>query len=136
MDRPPPFLHTERLLGCFDDDIAAACASYRVYIDADIAEQLNNQVRGERIGSDSFLANRFSVNPPLPEIPRVQIEPAPPPLTEIFTSHTEDAVAIAYRKHGYTLREIADHLGCHYSTISRRLKREEGERQASLQCKT
>jgi IS30 family transposase len=42
-------------------------------------------------------------------------------------------VAVAYREHGYTLREIAQHLGCHYSTVSRRLRREE---QTLLQRKT
>ncbi|MGH3028620.1 MAG: helix-turn-helix domain-containing protein, partial [Gaiellaceae bacterium] len=34
-------------------------------------------------------------------------------------------VSTAYRRHGYTLRSIAEHLGCHYSTVSRRLRREE-----------
>jgi REP-associated tyrosine transposase len=34
-------------------------------------------------------------------------------------------VAVAYRQYGYALREIAEHLGCHYSTVSRRLLREE-----------
>jgi putative transposase len=28
----------------------------------------------------------------------------------------------AYRRHGYRLAEIADHLGVHYATVSRRLK--------------
>jgi len=28
----------------------------------------------------------------------------------------------AYRRHGYRLAEIADYLGVHYATVSRRLK--------------
>ena len=31
----------------------------------------------------------------------------------------------AYRRHGYRLAEIADHLGVHYATVSRRLKQAE-----------
>ena len=53
-------------------------------------------------------------------------------LTPIFPSE-QAAVAAAYRDHGYSLREIGEHLSCHYSTVSRRLRREEG---SVLQCKT
>jgi IS30 family transposase len=35
------------------------------------------------------------------------------------------AIAEAYREHGYTMKEIADHLNVHYATISRRLRRHE-----------
>jgi len=47
----------------------------------------------------------------------------------------------AYRDHGYTQREIAEHLGVHYATISRRIKKWEetqGSRSKSkmLTCKT
>lgn len=34
-------------------------------------------------------------------------------------------IAEAYREHGYTMKEIADHLGVHYATISRRLRKHE-----------
>jgi DNA-directed RNA polymerase specialized sigma24 family protein len=83
-------------------------------------------VRGERLGSDGFLRERFGIDPPLAEIPRVQIEPERRPLSEILADE-RFAVASAYRSHGYSLAEIATHLGCHYSTVSRRLSREEDE---------
>jgi REP element-mobilizing transposase RayT len=35
--------------------------------------------------------------------------------------------------HGYTLREIAEHLGCHYSTVSRKLSRAERTTDARTQ---
>jgi hypothetical protein len=41
-------------------------------------------------------------------------------------------IALAYRKHGYTMAEIAAALGCHVSTVSRRLRDFEG-RDARLQ---
>ena len=42
-------------------------------------------------------------------------------------------IATAYREHGYTLREIAEYLGCHYSTVSRKLREQEGR---VRECKT
>jgi len=35
------------------------------------------------------------------------------------------AIAEAYRTHGYQMREIADYLGLHYSTVSRRIRQAE-----------
>lgn len=48
----------------------------------------------------------------------------PPELAEIFSTEAEP-ILVAYRRYGYTLREIAGHLGCHYQTVSRRLRRSE-----------
>jgi len=54
-------------------------------------------------------------------------------LSELF-DHTDDicsAVLTAHRSGHFTMRQIADHLGVHYSTISRLLIRME-----MLDCKT
>jgi IS30 family transposase len=59
--------------------------------------------------------------------------PLPPSLEELFADGDERPVARAYRRYGYTLQQIAAHLGCHYSTVSRRLRREEAE---TRECKT
>jgi len=32
----------------------------------------------------------------------------------------------AYREHGYTMKQVAEHLGVHYATVSRRLRKLEG----------
>lgn len=34
-----------------------------------------------------------------------------------------EGIAQAYREHGYTMAEIAEHLDLHYATVSRRLRR-------------
>ncbi|MBP6204652.1 MAG: helix-turn-helix domain-containing protein, partial [Nitrospira sp.] len=39
----------------------------------------------------------------------------------------EKTIHQAYRQYGYRLAEIADHLGVHAATVSRRLKRAEQE---------
>jgi len=92
-----------------------------------VDELLELQVAGERLGQDDFLRTTFGFDPPLEEIPRVQVEPIPPPLERIFSASDATPIATAYRRHGYTLSQIARHVGCSYSTVSRRLRREEAE---------
>ena len=46
---------------------------------------------------------------------------------------TGASIAVAYRKHGYTMASIAKAIGCHVCTVSRRLRAHEGEMR---ECKT
>ncbi|MCX6093486.1 MAG: helix-turn-helix domain-containing protein [Candidatus Bipolaricaulota bacterium] len=48
-------------------------------------------------------------------------------LSALITDAEDTAgIARAYLECGYTQQEIADHLGVHYSTISRRVNTHEG----------
>jgi REP element-mobilizing transposase RayT len=124
--RPPEtFLTTDWLLAQFASTRGLAQKSYRVHVAEGAADLLANSVTGERLGEGDFLRSRFGFDSPLPEIPRVQVEPVPPTLEEIFADNLTTPVETAYRRHGYTLGEIANYLGCSYSTVSRRLRREE-----------
>jgi putative transposase len=125
-------LALQSLLALFAPRPALARARYREFVRAGIVEALEQRVRGERLGGEAFLRERFGYEPPLPEIPRRQVEPLPPSLAEIFAAGNPVPVATAYRRHGYTIGQIAAHLGCHYSTVSRRLRREE----RVAKCKT
>jgi REP element-mobilizing transposase RayT len=122
----PRFLTTAPILGELGPTLPTAQAAYCVFVAGGIPGALAERIRGERLGGESFLRDRFGHDPPIPEIPRVHIEPMRRPLAEIFSDEALP-VARAYRSHGYTLREIAEHLGCHYATVSRRLRKEEDE---------
>lgn len=124
LEPTPSFLTTATILGELGTTYAGAQAAYREFVAAGISAALADRVRGERIGSERFLSERFGLEPPVPEIPRVQVEPERRPLAEIFLAEAFP-VASAYRSHGYSLREIGAHLGCHYSTVSRKLRGEE-----------
>ena len=124
---PPRFLSTDWLLSEFAPRRGLAERSYREYVAEEVDGLLELQVAGERLGRDEFLRTTFGFDPPLEEIPRVQVEPSPPALEEIFTAAATTPIATAYRRHGYTIGQIAKHLGCSYSTVSRRLRREEAE---------
>jgi putative transposase len=137
-DRPcdaTRFLSTDWTLAQFDTTRRAAQARYRAFLLDGIDDALAEAVRGQRLGTDALLRKRSATNPPLAEIPREQIEPLPPSLDEIFTPHLTQAVFVAYGRHGYTIGKIAEHLGCHYSSVSRRLRREEAL-EALRECKT
>ena len=125
------FLCTDELLSQFGRTRHAAQAAYRRFVEDGLDDALGEQVRGERLGEEAFLRERYGLEPPLAEIPRVQVEPLRRSLAEIFALSSEP-VAVAYRESGYTLREIAEHLG---ATTDRQpsLRREE---RALLQCKT
>ena len=60
---------------------------------------------------------------PAPEVPRRHRRPLRPPLAELLgTLPPDEAIARAYREYDCRMREIAGALGCHYATISRRLR--------------
>lgn len=103
---------------------------YRRFVADGLGDRLEEQIVGERLGSDEFLSDRFGRQPDI-EIPQAQLQPLPSPLEELFSNGDQTPIMTAYRRHGYTLRQIADHLGCHYSTISRKLRVEEAKLEAS-----
>jgi len=132
---PPRFLTSAWILSHFAPTRPRAQALYRDYVAVGASDELSRRVRGERLGSESLLRETFGFEAPLPEIPRSQVEPLPPALADIF-ARERLPVLVAYSRHGYTLGEIAAHLGKHYATASRRLKREEAAARAMRECKT
>jgi putative transposase len=128
LEQASAFLTTEWLLSEFASTLGLAQARYRAFV---VAALDDPAVFGERVGGEKFLALERGRHDALPEVPRAQLQPFRRPLADVFAAeHTP--IATAYRVHHYRLHEIADHLGCHYSTVSRALEREE----AMLQRKT
>jgi REP-associated tyrosine transposase len=69
------------------------------------------------------------------EIPKIQRLVARPSLHEMFSGISSKAernqkVHEATRQHEYTLTQLQEHLGLHYSTISRIASRVEDERRS------
>jgi putative transposase len=66
---------------------------------------------------------------PAREVPKAQAEVRrPPPSTIVSDSQDAAGIARAYLERRYTQQEIADHLGVHYSTVSRRVRAVESRR--------
>lgn len=129
---PPGFLATDRLLSFFGGSRPLARERYRVYVEStrtNVAE-LGISVF---LGSERFAATSTRGLGRIDEVPRSHWQPVRPALDDLVPRLENASIASAYREHGYTMREIAAHLGVHYATVSRRLRRAAAE---MSECKT
>lgn len=109
--------------------------AYRRFVakgrDTSIWEALRGQIY---LGGDAFVAGVAGRSGELQEIPRVQRLVDRPDLRAILRGRARQdpaTIARAYHMHGYTMKEIAKHLGVHYATVSRRIRRYEDGADAS-----
>jgi hypothetical protein len=124
----PRWLTTEWVLHQFGSRRARAQKQYREFVREGLGgpspwQQLQGQIY---LGSEAFVA-RHQPGGRVAEIPRRQTLAVRPGLGELLGqpgSH-ERRLLLAYRRYGYRLQEIADYLGVHYATVSRRLARAE-----------
>lgn len=130
----PEFLTTNWLLSQFGADYEAAVRAYRAFVkqgrDVDVWEDVRS---GILMGSDSFVQ---SLRPLLRDVEenrefcREERLATRPTLKELFADVPDKAtrnerIHSAVRTHQYKLKEVGDHLGLCYSTISVIAKRVE-----------
>jgi REP element-mobilizing transposase RayT len=135
----PAFLTTEWILSQFADNLEEATIRYRRFVQqgqgVDVWQRLKS---GVLMGSERFVEQ---VAPLLhdverqKEIPRQGRLARRPSLTELFSGVTEKPlrdrkIYEATRYYQYTLTEIQEHLGLHYSTISRIASRVEEQQRS------
>lgn len=119
----PEFLTVEWVLRQFGRTRGEAQARYRAFVTAGLGNCPWQHLRGQiYLGDEEFARRQPRPAEDLKEVPRVQRQPAKPALEEIFRE-PERAIARAYREHGYRMSEIANFLGVHYATVSRRLRK-------------
>ncbi len=106
-------------------------ALYRSFVDEERGrprpwDQLTGQIY---LGSDEFIG-RHQSDRVIRAIPRRQMQARRPSLQTLFERRLEPGRLIhtAHRRYGHRLAEIADHLGVHAATVSRRLKQAERDR--------
>jgi putative transposase len=127
--RPPGFLATARLLSFLGESPSSARASYLALVESEEepAEPRHPLLEGD----DSFIAFHVARLAPSPEFPRAYLAPPRKPLGELLAGASDAAaIAVAHREHGYSMREIASHLGCGLTTVHRRLRNQERTGQA------
>jgi len=119
----PEFLSTDWILQQFARNRSQAQRLYREFIREGLASRPWEELKGQiYLGSEALIEKRAAGEKHLKEIPRAQWRAAKPSLQRIFARKGKKAIAEAY-EHGYRLNEIAAHLGVHYATVRRRLKR-------------
>jgi putative transposase len=130
---PHPCLTTDWILGQFSRTRAKAEKEYRQFVTWGIGKTIWNEVKGQAIlGEDDFvdsLVDHLNRYKDIPEIPKSQRYANRPALKKIFNGSILDdkrkrdrKIAEAIEKYGYTQRAIADHLGVHFTYVSRILR--------------
>jgi putative transposase len=123
---PPAWLETRWILSAFGKTEADAVGRYTGFVAAGKGlpspwEQLKQQVF---LGSDAFVAamrREVPTHRDLREVPQARARPPAYPLLDYVRQHPDrdSAIAAAYASGGYTLREIGDYFGLHYSHVSK-----------------
>jgi putative transposase len=130
-----PYLSTDWLLGQFGESKSEARIKYRQFVKDGMVEKEApwEKLKGQIIlGSDTFIerAREFIMGKEhLTEIPRLQRTAGRPQLEVLFPAGRQvtknernPTILEAHGKHGYTLKEIAEHLAIHYTTVSKVIK--------------
>lgn len=147
-DRPEqwPWSSHRAVLGLDGDDVLSVgrllshfggrVGRYREFVADGEPRAPDKPYRGVVAGTDGYRLAQLGGEPPSPEIPRTTWEEIRPALQDLLAGPDRDqAIVTAFRDHGYRMREIAEALGCHYATVSRRIKAWEA-RHEMLDCKT
>ncbi len=124
------WLEIEWILSAFGRQKGQAIEGYRAFVaegrnQPSLWEQLKNQVF---LGSDAFVEKiqaGVDAGKDLSEVPAKQRRPLAKPLEHYSTTFEErdTAIAAAYASGGYSMKEIGDHFGLHYSYVSRIISR-------------
>jgi REP element-mobilizing transposase RayT len=126
----PAWLHTDWLLAAFGKRKSSAIQSYRRFVAEGKGQpspwrDLNSQIY---LGDARFVADmqqRIAADMDLSEIPGSQRRPVPQSLRtyEETSPNRNSAIVSAHASGGYSMREIGEYFGIHYSQVSKILKK-------------
>ncbi|HLE17118.1 MAG TPA: transposase [Syntrophales bacterium] len=133
----PNYLTVDWILGLFSNNKAEAQKRYRKFVREGIHtgspwDDLQGQIL---LGEEGFIEkykDLLSDKEQIKEIPRPQRYVSRPRLSKLLskedkTTRRNRQVYAAHVKYGYTLKEIADHIEIHYTTVSKAIKSLEGK---------
>lgn len=132
--KTPEYLTTDWILGRFGNNKAEAELRYREFVMNGIKKEESpwKRLQGQVLLGDERFIERFSdllsKKRDIREIPRYQRYASRPPLEELFKdteiekNKRDKRICDAHIRYGYTLKEIAEYLGIHYTTVSKIIK--------------
>lgn len=130
----PDSLTTDWILSQFNEERKEAQRSYEEFVLSGIGKETPwKDLKGRIIlGKDSFVQKikvYLKERKKIKEIPRVERFAIRPRLSEMFSQiknkkERNEKIYAAHIEYGYTLKQIADYLGIHYSTVSKAIKNE------------
>jgi len=123
------YLTTDWILGLFSSKRTLAQRQYRKFVREGIHEGASwGKVQGQvLLGGEGFVEkfkDLLEGKREIKEIPRPQRYVSRPSLDKIFSGQEANGqrdirINAAHLSYGYTLKEIADYLGIHYTTVSK-----------------
>jgi len=119
----PGFLNTDWILAQFGEERKTAISRYIEFVGARHEDNIWKRLIGQiYFGTEEF-AHKFQNNTPelCEEVPKAQQYPVRTKLEELLKK--KEGLLLAHRDYHYTMKEIADHLGVHYTTVSKRIDR-------------
>lgn len=134
LKKVPEYLSVDWILGVFGTNRGIAQRHYRKFVKEGINRnspwgELQGQIF---LGDDSFIEkikDLLAGKEAIKEIPRQQHYAGRPELKEIFKRRSSrgergrnEKIYNAHIRYGYRLKEIADYLGIHYTTVSKVIK--------------
>jgi len=132
--RAPDWLAVDWILSFFNEDRAQAQAEYKRFVLAGIGEKSPlAQLKGQAVlGGAGFVKQaiqRLEQSKILAEVPRVERLAHRPSLEALFEDvsigskkERNGIIRSAYEQYGYQQKDIAEHLGLHYTTVSNILR--------------
>jgi hypothetical protein len=121
----------DELLACFADERREALRRYRVLVES--AEDPPPARHPLVVGDDVFVVERLACVPRDPEFTRSMVRPPRPALVELVNSVDDrEGITSAHIGHGYSLRQIAKHVGCSVTTVHRRVHADRDEGRSPL----
>ncbi|HOP41010.1 MAG TPA: transposase [Geobacteraceae bacterium] len=127
----PSFLTTGWLLGNFSPTLDESWRRYRQFVKdgMSIVESPWEKLAGRIVlGAEAFVEHiqaSLGKQKELPEIPRIQRHVGRPSLEELIPrgsfskKERNRLICLAHTKYGYRLKEIAQAIGVHYTTVSK-----------------
>ena len=128
LETSEPFVHTDWILGLFSGIKSQARSSYISFVHDGVGKDspLKAAKGGLFVGNETFVGKfreLLGASAAGEESVRREKYAARPPLKEIFNSlnslDRDAGIHDAVIKWGYTLKEVGDYVGLHYSRVSR-----------------
>jgi len=127
----PDWLESDWILGQFGQGRKAARKHYRAFVEAGVGEpRVWDGLRHQMfLGSEAFAKEQVvQMKEPVQvkEVSRAQRRPLANSLVNFAAAHPNDphrAMALAFLTGVYTMKEIGEFFGVHYSTVSRAVRR-------------
>jgi REP element-mobilizing transposase RayT len=141
--RVPAYLTVEWVLSQFGSEKGKAAVAFRKFVLEGLKrkspfEDLKGQIL---LGTEEFIikVRKYSeAKEPIREIPKAQMYATRPSLEELLPRNNikgaprDAACHQAHVIYGYTLREMGDYMGLHYTTISQAVRRHETRRRDDM----